>query len=162
MSREDKVIKQIWYIMLAYYYQCCKIRYFGHQMQRANLIEKSLLLGKTEGWRSGWQRLVLSTQWAWSLSRLVEIVKGREAWHAAVHGVTKSGTQLSSWTFWRWLRWWRICLQCSRPAFDPWVRRIPWRAWHPTPVFLPGDFHGQRSLVGYIHGVTKSLTWLSH
>ena len=43
--------------------------------------------------------------------------------------------------------------QCRRPkreGFDPWVRKIPWRrAWQSTPVFLPGEFHGQRSLVGY-------------
>ena len=49
-----------------------------------------------------------------------------------------------------WLRWYRICLQCRRPGFDPWVRKIPWRRkWLPTPVFLPGEFHGQRSLEGY-------------
>ena len=37
-----------------------------------------------------------------------------------------------------------------RRGFDPWVRKIPWRrAWQPTPVFLPGKFHGQRSLAGY-------------
>ena len=40
--------------------------------------------------------------------------------------------------------------QCRRPGFDPWVRKIPWRrAWQLTPVFLPGEFHGQRSLGGY-------------
>ena len=40
--------------------------------------------------------------------------------------------------------------QCRRPEFDPWVGKIPWRkAWQPTPVFLPGEFHRQRSLVGY-------------
>ena len=44
----------------------------------------------------------------------------------------------------------RICLQCRRPEFDPWVGRIPWRReWQPTSVFLPGEFHGQRGLVGY-------------
>ena len=44
----------------------------------------------------------------------------------------------------------RICWQCGRPRFDPWVRKILWRReWQPTPVFLPGKFHGQRSLVGY-------------
>ena len=43
-----------------------------------------------------------------------------------------------------------ICLQCRRPGFDPWVRKIPWRReWQPTPVFLPGESHGQSSLVGY-------------
>ena len=53
---------------------------------------------------------------------------------------------------------WRICLQCKRPRFDPWVRKIPWRRkWKPTPVFLPGKFHGQRS-----RGAAKSQTWLSH
>ena len=42
-----------------------------------------------------------------------------------------------------------FCLQCRRPRFDPWVRKIPWRReWQPTPVFFPGEFHGQRSLVG--------------
>ena len=43
-----------------------------------------------------------------------------------------------------------ICLQCRKPGFDPWVRKIPWRkGWQPAPVFLPGEFHGQMSLVGY-------------
>ena len=37
----------------------------------------------------------------------------------------------------------------KRLGFDPWVRNIPWRAWQPTPVFLPGESHGQRSLVDY-------------
>ena len=49
-----------------------------------------------------------------------------------------------------WLRWYRICLQCGRPEFHPWLGKIPWiREWLHTPVFLPGEFHGQRSLVGY-------------
>ena len=40
--------------------------------------------------------------------------------------------------------------QCRRPGLGPWVRKIPWRrAWQPTPVFLPGKFHAQRSLTGY-------------
>ena len=44
----------------------------------------------------------------------------------------------------------KICLRCGRLGFDLWVRKIPWRReWQPTPVFLPGEFHGQRSLVGY-------------
>ena len=43
-----------------------------------------------------------------------------------------------------------ICLQCRRPWFNPWVWKIPWRRkWQPTPVFLPGEFHRQRNLVGY-------------
>ena len=49
-----------------------------------------------------------------------------------------------------WLRGSSVCLRYGRPGFDPWVRKIPWRSkWQPTPVFLPGESHGQRSLVGY-------------
>ena len=49
-----------------------------------------------------------------------------------------------------WFRRWRICLQCMRPGFYSWVRKIPWRRnWQPTPVFLPGEFQGQRILAGY-------------
>ena len=49
-----------------------------------------------------------------------------------------------------WLRCYRICLQCRRPRFDPWVGKIPWRReWLPTPVFSPGEFHGQNSVMGY-------------
>ena len=41
-----------------------------------------------------------------------------------------------------WFSWYRICLQCGRPGFDPWVRKIPWRRERlPTPVFWPGEFH---------------------
>ena len=50
----------------------------------------------------------------------------------------------------------------GRIEFNSWVRKIPWRKeWLPTPVFLPGGSHGQRSLVGYSHGVSKSWTRLS-
>ena len=63
------------------------------------------------------------------------------------------------------LRWQRICLQCRRPGFDPWVGKIPWRRkWQPTPVLLPGESHGQRSLVSYSprgckeSGTTEQLT----
>ena len=56
------------------------------------------------------------------------------------------------------------CRRHRRCGFDPWVRKIPWRSkWRstPSPVFLPGKFHGQRSLVGYSPWVTKSWTRLS-
>ena len=61
-----------------------------------------------------------------------------------------------------WLRQKSICLQCRRPRFNPWVEKIPWRRkWQPTPVLLPGKFHGLRSLVGYSPWGGKSQTWLS-
>ena len=49
-----------------------------------------------------------------------------------------------------WLKPYSICLQCRRPGFNSWVRKISWRRkWHPTPVAVPGKSHGRRSLVGY-------------
>ena len=57
----------------------------------------------------------------------------------------------------------RVHLRCRRPEFDPWVGRISWRrARQPTLVFLPGESHGQRSLVGYTHGIPESWTRLSN
>ena len=55
------------------------------------------------------------------------------------------------------------CLQSRRPRFNPCVRKIPWRRkWQPTPVFLPGESHGERSLAGYSPGVTKNRSQLHH
>ena len=58
----------------------------------------------------------------------------------------------------RWLSGKGPACQCRRLRFNPWVGKIPWRrAWQPTPVFLPGESPGRRSLVGTVHGVTKDL-----
>ena len=49
--------------------------------------------------------------------------------------------------------------RCKRHGFNPWVGKIPWRkAWQPTPAFLPGEFHGQRSLAGSFHRGAESQT----
>ena len=79
-----------------------KLQYFGHLMWKADSLEKTLMLGKIEGRKRGWQRMRwlvgITYLMDMSLGKLRKIARDREAWRAAVHGVTKCRTRPSDWT----------------------------------------------------------------
>ena len=131
-----------------------KLQYFGHLMQRVDSLEKTLMLGGIEGRRRrGWQR----TRWLdgitdlmdMSLSRFEfrELVMDREAWHAAIHGVTKSRTRLSDWSDLIWyiislLIYLRLWVCTCWPPLSSFPSLIPLQGFKVNISFsIPNNYH---------------------
>ena len=123
-----------------------KLQYFGHLMQTANSLEKTLMLGKTEGRRRGGQRRRclegITDSMDLSLSKLWEMVKDRQASHPVVHRAANSQTRLSDWRTTTSGKEPAYQCRCKRCWLNPCVGKIPWRrAWQTTPLYLPTESH---------------------
>ena len=144
-----------------------KLQYFGHLMPRSDSLEKTLMLGKIEGGRRGSQRMRwlhgITDSVDMSLSKLWELMMDREAWHAAIHRVAKSQTQLSNWT--------ELIYENGRPAGKPkMVKQVTWSksysvvsdSLQPHGLYSPCNSPGKNTGVGslsLLQGIFPTQGW---
>ena len=133
-----------------------KLQYFGHLIQRADSLEKTLMLRKIEGGRRrGRQRIRwldgITDSMDMSLGELQELVIDREAWHAAIHGVTKSRTWLSDWTELNW----GVLSPHERSALWPSSEALV--HWPPSTGLLPRPVLGSQPALRTLLPIPDSL-----
>ena len=144
-----------------------KLQYFGHLMPRSDSLEKTLMLEKIEGGRRGSQRMRwlhgITDSVDMSLSKLWELMMDREAWHAAIHRVAKSRTQLSNWT--------ELIYENGRPAGKPkMVKQVTWSksysvvsdSLQPHGLYSPCNSPGENTGVGslsLLQGIFPTQGW---
>ena len=129
-----------------------KLQYFGHLMRKANLLEKTLMLGKIDSKRRRGRQIMrrfdsITDSMDMNLSKLQEIVKDRDAWCATVHGVTKSQTQLSDWTATTIILSFNIYL----------ISHSHWTGWYWRPTKSKGTIPGMWIQVYLHHLLTDSF-----